>query len=348
MSRGSRRLLARAVAVTTVVATGPVFIGLTQSPAVAAPKAPHFSKAIEDDAPYQPQMTCISSTQPGVAKFRDMVLAAYPGTGNSGTTRPCSDGGQSEHKEGRAFDWTASIHNSKQVTQVNDLLHWLWATDEYGNLHAMARRLGIMYIIWNKRIWNAGSSHWDPYSCSGTTACHQDHVHFSFSWAGALAKTSYWTGTVTTFVNPPLGVLDDTTLPTTLRVDTANPATVLSPFKLTKGHKYLLTASGTWQYRYDDHGAPMYADAECSLHPDDNAWHRWTMWEGYPGHDQIDLFASGHADWHWSTTNGHACSVDHRFTQRITASSTAQLSLYIIDHFRNDNRGTLSVTIARG
>src|SRR4051794_6223849 len=154
-----------------------MFIGLTSTQANAAPPTPKFSSAIEGDAPYQPQTVCDAKAKTGVLKFRDMVLKAYPGTGDSGITRSCSDGGRSEHKEGRAWDWTASVSNSKQVSQVNDMLHWLFATDQYGHLHAMARRLGVMYIIWNARIWDAGSDHWDPYSCSGTTDCHKDHVH---------------------------------------------------------------------------------------------------------------------------------------------------------------------------
>ena len=62
----------------------------------------------------------------------------------------------------------------------------------------MARRLGIMYIIWNKQIWGAyaAGSGWRPYSCSGVTGCHQDHVHFSFAWNGAMKRTSWWTKAV--------------------------------------------------------------------------------------------------------------------------------------------------------
>src|SRR4051812_5454578 len=195
------------VIATCTVAAGPLLVGLTSAPASAAPPTPPFSSAIEDDAPYQPQMTCDPVAKAGVLKFRDLVLKTYSNTGDSGITRPCSDGGRSEHKDGRAWDWTASINNSGQVKSVQNLFDWLFATDKYGNKLAMTRRLGIMYIIWNKRIWNAGGDHWDPYSCSGVTDCHQDHVHFSFDWAGALAKTSYWSGHVTTFVAPPPTVL---------------------------------------------------------------------------------------------------------------------------------------------
>jgi peptidoglycan hydrolase-like protein with peptidoglycan-binding domain len=61
---------------------------------------------------------------------------------------------------------------------------------------ANARRLGIMYMIRDKRIWGAysASAGWRPYECSGVTGCHQDHVHFSFTWAGVRRRTAYWTG----------------------------------------------------------------------------------------------------------------------------------------------------------
>ena len=57
----------------------------------------------------------------------------------------------------------------------------------------MARRLGIMYVIFDHRIWGsyADEQGWRPYTGASP---HTDHVHFSLSWAGAWARTSYWTG----------------------------------------------------------------------------------------------------------------------------------------------------------
>ena len=123
-----------------------------------------------------------------------MVLKAYPKTSDSGISRACDVGGTSEHKEGRAWDWHVSSFT--QDATARELLHWLLATDKYGNKNARARRLGIMYMIYDKRIWGAyrASEGWRPYSCSGVTGCHQDHVHFSFSWAGARERTSWWSG----------------------------------------------------------------------------------------------------------------------------------------------------------
>jgi hypothetical protein len=71
-------------------------------------------------------------------------------------------------------------------------LNWLLATDQYNNKHAMARRLGIMYIIWNRQIWasSRASEGWRPYTRDNP---HTDHIHFSFSWAGARRQTTWWT-----------------------------------------------------------------------------------------------------------------------------------------------------------
>ncbi|MDX6267254.1 MAG: hypothetical protein QOD70_1994, partial [Frankiales bacterium] len=99
----------------------------------------------------------------------------------------------SEHKEGRAWDWGVSASNPTQVNQVNALLGWLLKTDQYGNAFANARRLGIMYVIWNQRIWKAYDPRWTSYSGADP---HTGHVHFSFGWNGARKVTSYWDGTV--------------------------------------------------------------------------------------------------------------------------------------------------------
>jgi hypothetical protein len=31
---------------------------------------------------------------------------------------------------------------------------------------------------------------------------HTDHIHFSFSWAGARKQTSYWDGTPVRYASP--------------------------------------------------------------------------------------------------------------------------------------------------
>ncbi len=179
---------------------------LPVSAAVAAPAGPAVLPAdsgIEPYAPYQAQNACDPVARAGVLRFRDLVLAAYPGTGDSGIVRSCSVGAASEHKEGRAWDWRVSASNPDDVLRVEDLLSWLQAPDELGRDGAMARRLGVMYVIWDSHIWKSyqASRGWQPYSGSSP---HTDHVHFSFGWAGALAQTSYWSGRVSPVLQRPV------------------------------------------------------------------------------------------------------------------------------------------------
>ena len=104
-------------------------------------------------------------------------------------------GGQSEHKEGRAWDWGVNAGSESDRKKVQDLFDWLLAEDDYGNDAAMAKRFGIMYIIWNRKIWGSWGG-WSTYCVQKPRGCidpddkdlrhpHTDHVHFSMSRAGA-------------------------------------------------------------------------------------------------------------------------------------------------------------------
>ena len=152
------------------------------------PATPSFGSSIDGYTSYVGQSSCSGSSKPGVTAFKDLVLATYPCTSSGGIVRGCSVGGKSEHKEGRAWDWMIQVGHPAAAA----LLGWLLKTDAHGNPHAMARRLGIMYIVWNKQMWRAykASSGWLPYTGSNP---HTDHVHFSFSWDGAKKQTSFWT-----------------------------------------------------------------------------------------------------------------------------------------------------------
>ena len=156
---------------------------------------------LDDLAPYQPQATCTPWPKAGVVGFQRIVLASFPKTGNSGIPRACSIGGPSEHKEGRAWDWTVSVARPYDVAAARKVFTWLLRADASGRRWAMARRLGVMYIIHNRRIWGSyrADEGWRPYV--GTNP-HTDHVHFSFSWAGARKQTSYWDGSPVTYRSP--------------------------------------------------------------------------------------------------------------------------------------------------
>jgi len=150
---------------------------------------------VEDFAAYVPQSSCDPRWRKGVAKFRDLVLATYPATGDWGSVRDCTDDGISEHLDGRAWDWHADAKNPKAFAAATDLINWLLAKGPDGEQAYWARRLGIMYIGYNHRIWGSyrAAEGWRKLNNSNP---HTDHVHFSFSWAGAFGKTSFWDGTV--------------------------------------------------------------------------------------------------------------------------------------------------------
>ena len=150
---------------------------------------------IEGFARYDGQSTCDPRAKSGTTALRDLLLARYPSTKSLGISRACDVGGQSEHKEGRAFDWGADVGNAADEAAVNDFITALFATDAQGHKFALARRMGIMYVIWNHQIWGAYSANegWRPYDGDNP---HTNHVHISLSWAGARGETSYWSGAV--------------------------------------------------------------------------------------------------------------------------------------------------------
>jgi peptidoglycan hydrolase-like protein with peptidoglycan-binding domain len=171
--------------------------------AVAVPSLPAGLPArIENLAPYVGQISCDPTARPGTLALARLLTATYPGTGYL-VAKPCgSEPIASEHEDGRALDWIVSARSANRKAQADAFLAWLLRTDATGRPFAAARRLGVMYVIWNNRIW---SSHdpmpgWQPYSTcashpeeSADTVCNRNRVHVSLSWAGAMKRTSFWT-----------------------------------------------------------------------------------------------------------------------------------------------------------
>ncbi len=204
-----RRRPVRLLGTLTLAAFTAVTAATACTPAVATAKAPvtrSFGKAIEATVPYESAAKkCLPADaydKPGPIALRDLLVTTYgPAVGGrtvyNGITRPC-DGTVSEHHEGRALDWGMDYRNVTMRADGKAVLSWLFATDAYGNRNAIARRLGIMYVIWNKQIYGSWSGYTaEPYSCgTDPTACHVDHMHFSFDRPGARAQTSFFTGRV--------------------------------------------------------------------------------------------------------------------------------------------------------
>lgn len=153
--------------------------------------------AVDAEPPYVPAKTCGATTaKPGALALRALLMKTYVGSGDDGIVSSCVGSPfTSEHMEGRAFDWKVSVRVPAQKAQAETFLAWLTA-----NNGVNARRLGVMYAIWDAKIWGvySASSGWRTYSCSGETGCHRDHVHLSMTWDGAYKRTSFWSGRAVT------------------------------------------------------------------------------------------------------------------------------------------------------
>src|SRR5690242_4791663 len=198
--RNTRRRL-----LTLVLTAGALLLAVPgQATAAATPTTPAgLPSAIEPLAGYVPADSCDPTAKPGVVAFGELLTATYPTTGY-GISRRCGSDPlpTSEHYDGRALDWTTSARTRAGRARARAVIGWLFARDAAGNAYANARRLGVMYVIWNNRIWGAyrAGDGWRPYSSCAShpeaawdTTCHRDHMHFSFSWEGAMRRTSFWT-----------------------------------------------------------------------------------------------------------------------------------------------------------
>jgi len=319
---------------------------LVTSPAAAAVATPAAAVtlpvAIEDMPSYQPQSFCDPVNKPGPVAFGALLTTTYPDTSVVDISRSCtSESGTSEHKDGRALDWGANYKNAQQVKEVNAVFAWLFATDAAGNKYAMLRRLGIMYIIWNKRIWGTWSQSWQPYSCSGVTACHQDHVHFSFDWAGAKKRTSFWTGTVGAPVPVPNYVYANAKFAQVLSVG-ARSKGVTTPFSVRAGVSYRFTVTGTYHS-----SKTAMADAECNS-SDSRSWKALAAGDATSGTGLLDLWVGTHRSWRPTVATGGGCNATgHSYSRTLTFPTTGPLRLSIDDATRGDDSGSLKVTVQR-
>lgn len=181
-------------------AAAAVTVTLVGSAGAEPPEVPEFTTPVDDYQAEDTQTTCDPTPKPGVEDFRDLILESYPDTSDAGIGRDCDpksvkkiehyEGDTSEHYEGRAWDW--KVDAATQREQADEVFDWLLKTRD-GEAHALLRRLGVMYIIFDKKILGAYNvdEGWRDYNGSNP---HTDHVHFSFGWDGANQETSWWTG----------------------------------------------------------------------------------------------------------------------------------------------------------
>jgi len=169
-------------------------VPLPNSPKGLDPQA-DWGPDIEPLASYQPQTSCAAAPMAGMQRLLRLVLDTYDRGSDGGAIRSCAVGGLSEHKEGRAWDWMLDAGNRGDRRTAGDFLSWLLQS-RGGEPAAMARRLGVMYVIYNKKIWATYSPGWRDYTGSDP---HTSHIHISMSWNGGRGRTSFWRGSVSSW-----------------------------------------------------------------------------------------------------------------------------------------------------
>jgi hypothetical protein len=159
---------------------------------------------VEPYAGYQPQTACAPKAKPGTQALGHWVVRTYGG-GYGRISSSCKGGSVSEHKEGRAFDWGLNAAKATDRARATRFLNRIFATGPTGEPAELARRMGVMYVIWSDRIYASydqfGARVYKSSSCKKLANCsktlrHRDHMHISLTRGGGLGRTSWYAGRV--------------------------------------------------------------------------------------------------------------------------------------------------------
>jgi hypothetical protein len=351
-------LRARALALVTITLLA---AGLLAVPAPARADIP-----VEGFPGYEPQTRCTPRAKPGTVMLAEHLLSRYPGSTSSGISRSCGASGVSEHKEGRAFDWGLDVGSQRDRGYARDLLERLRATDRRGNQAALARRMGVMYLIWNDRIWSSSDGYRSrPYlhsACRRLRGCpetlrHRDHMHISLSRRGARGKTSWYLqrsggGAPATPSGPrsstPPSPPDPPSAPdpdvldlsrrgsTTVRVPVTGER-IRTPFNLREGTSYTVTTAGLFSFG----GPSQAADAVCTWSTDREEWVPRPSTQTQSRHGRLALLVDG------KRILGNRCRpATHVYRGTVTPGATRPLTLAVPVRHRNAT-GSLTVVISR-
>lgn len=179
------------------IATGNVFKQMPGNPAdklLALPLDPYQ---------YDFAKKCLKRPQAGMLALQTWLETHWRGV-SWGIMRceKLSKSDYSLHSEGRALDWHLDARNPTDRAAAERLINLLLAPDRLGDVHALARRMGIQEIIFNCHAWFTGDGGMEKYSpCYDSkgkpvkiddTSAHRNHVHLGMNWAGARMQTSFW------------------------------------------------------------------------------------------------------------------------------------------------------------
>ena len=175
------------------------------SPTTTVPSAPDFPSWLDPAPGYEAESGCSATETPGALDVARVLRATYGPGYPTNILRGCT-AARSGHEEGRAVDWMTDVRVPAEKADADSLVRWLLADDPgdpVARRDVMARRLGVMYLIWDSRFYPvyAARPAWSEYKdCltvrtapAADTTCHRNHVHLSLGRAGALRQTSWWT-----------------------------------------------------------------------------------------------------------------------------------------------------------
>ena len=180
----------------TLMGVGPA--AAEDSRTVVTSSAPYLAP-IEDYAGYQPQTSCKRTPKAGVLLLADFLVARGGGLGP--ISRSCEGSSTSEHKESRAFDWVLDATDPVDAALAQAFLDEAFAPDDTGEPHALARRMGIMYVIWDDRMYASydafEAERYLSSSCPSRRRCsptlrHRDHMHISLTRRATKGLTSWY------------------------------------------------------------------------------------------------------------------------------------------------------------
>jgi hypothetical protein len=166
----------------------------------SSPPASAYTEPPEDYASYQPEKACRDKPRAGTKKLAAWINDSFDGGTAVASMRRC-DTSTSEHQDGRAIDWTMDATKKKDRRQVNRFFQRIFAVEDGEHDHALARRMGVMYVIWDDGMYSAyrtsGADHFERRAygcgCGSKTTRHRDHVHISLSLRGGRGRTSWYT-----------------------------------------------------------------------------------------------------------------------------------------------------------
>ena len=200
-----RRRIALAIALTALLATPVAALGFGRSfRPVAHNPANRLAKLPIDPYGYDYAKRCLKHPQRGTLALQAWLAGHAKGV-SWGIMRceKWGKGSASLHAEGRALDWHLDVHRRADRREAERIINLLLAPDRAGNVHALARRMGVQEIIWNCRSWYTGDGGLEPYSVCfdrkgrrkrgvDDTTAHRNHIHIGLNWRGARMKTSFW------------------------------------------------------------------------------------------------------------------------------------------------------------